>query len=124
MSIAGFLDEVSSAEESFAKVPPNAVISIVPDGGDPQDVVFEIATRPEIDGDTFVYRDIRILEGDVATDSGPGTIFIDRMGRPMSPGSVGGVHRRHERREVRRCNDNDPDRQHIDCNCGAGLVCY
>jgi hypothetical protein len=110
MSIDAFLEEVSQAEESFAEVPPNAVVSIFVDGKDPQDVVFEIATRPEIDGETFVYNDIRILEGDVVAGSGPATIFIDRVGRPMSPGSVAGVHRRHVRRDVRRC--------------ATGRVCY
>jgi hypothetical protein len=35
------------------------------------------------------------------------SVFQDRafaeVGRPLTPGSVAGVHRRHERRAVRRC---------------------
>lgn len=125
LTIQGFLEEVSHAEESFAEVPPNAVVSIIVEGGHPQDVVFEIAARPEVNGDTFVYNDIRILEGDVVEGNGPATIFIDRVGRPMSPGSVAGVHRRTERRAVRQCdNDVGLNGNYIDCNCGAGLVCH
>ena len=31
-------------------------------------------------------------------DADPKTLFIDVIGRPMSPGSIAGVHRRHRRR--------------------------
>ena len=41
-------------------------------------------------------RDLEELEG------GPATLFIDPIGRPASPTSVAGVHRRHRRRTRRR----------------------
>ena len=122
LTVASFLDEVSTSSDPFSENPPNAVISIVPDGGDPVDVVVTISESPSVDGDTLTYAAVKILEGDPMPVTGPGVLFIDHMGRPMSPGSVAGVHRRHERREVRQC-DAEQDRDGIDCNCGPGLVC-
>ena len=56
-----------------------------------------------------------------------GALFSEVLGvgHPMSPGSVGGVHRRHVRRNVRKCSaDGSTNRDGIDCNCTLGMVCY
>jgi hypothetical protein len=45
---------------------------------------------------------VSIIEGLPPDAAGRSALFIDTIGRPMSPGSVAGVHRRHRRREVRR----------------------
>jgi hypothetical protein len=45
---------------------------------------------------------VSIIEGLPPEAAGRSALFIDTVGRPMSPGSVAGVHRRHRRREVRR----------------------
>ena len=45
---------------------------------------------------------VSIIEGLPPDAAGRSALFIDTVGRPMSPGSVAGVHRRHRRREVRR----------------------
>jgi len=47
--------------------------------------------------------DIKVLEGELPPAGGPVALFIDPIGHPLSATSVAGVHRRHERRAVRRC---------------------
>jgi len=109
LSIAEFISSVSKGGDSFAKNPPNAVLSII-DGSEFFDVVVELAKAPRVDGDTLTFTDVRIVEGEVPTVEGMGSLFIDVIGRPLSPMSIAGVHRRHVRRAVRRC--------------AAGLTCY
>ena len=109
LTVAEFLDSVSKGEDSFAKNPPNAVLSII-DGDEFFDVVVELAKAPRVDGDTLTFTDVRIVEGEVPTVEGMGSLFIDVIGRPLSPMSIAGVHRRHVRRAVRRC--------------AAGVTCY
>ena len=45
---------------------------------------------------------IEVLEGSVPTESGAVTLFIDPLGRPLSPMSLAGVNRRGRRRDRRR----------------------
>ena len=52
---------------------------------------------PRIDDGALSYS-IDVLEGSVPAQTGPVTLFIDPLGRPLSPGSVAGVHRRQRRR--------------------------
>jgi hypothetical protein len=42
-----------------------------------------------------------VLEGTMPKIGGPIALFIDPIGRPVSPTSRAGVHRRHRRRAVR-----------------------
>lgn len=72
-------------------------------GGEIAGVVVELTTKPEVKGDQLIYRDVRIIQGDVPEAAGPGSLFIEIIGRPLSPMSIAGVHRRHVRRAVRRC---------------------
>jgi hypothetical protein len=53
--------------------------------------------NPRLDGQNLTY-DVRILDGDMPASGGESSLFIDPVGRPMSPGSVAGVHRRERRR--------------------------
>ncbi len=122
-SIQGFLDMVSEGDESFAADPPNAVLTIVSEGEQPVDVVVELSQRPLNDQGTMTYSGVKVIKGEIPQVTGPGTLFIDHFGRPMSPGSVAGVHRRHDRREVRHCAADTPDNSNNLCNCGPGLVC-
>ncbi|MHC4104193.1 MAG: hypothetical protein ACYSR9_04580, partial [Planctomycetota bacterium] len=64
------------------------------------DVVVELK-NPRLAGGTLVY-DIDVLEEDEPIPSGPVSMFIDPIGRPASPTSAAGVHRRHRRRAVHR----------------------
>lgn len=93
---------MSKGKDSFAEDPPNAVVSIA-NGDEFQDLVVTLSKKPSLNGDELVYSGIEIVEGDLPKSSGPGSIFIDVIGRPMTPGSIAGVHRRARRRAVRRC---------------------
>ena len=109
LSVDKFLSSVTKGKDSFAEDPPNAVVSIL-SGDEVVDVVVTLSKKPTVNGDELVYSDIEIIEGELPKTGGAGSVFIDVIGRPMSPGSVAGVHRRHERRAMRRC--------------AAGVTCY
>jgi hypothetical protein len=109
LTVENFLSSVSKGKDSFAEDPPNAVVSIA-NGDEFVDVVVTLNCKPVLNGDQLVYSGIQVIEGDLPNSAGPGSIFIDVIGRPMSPGSVAGVHRRHRRRAMRRC--------------AAGVTCY
>ena len=93
-----FIDEWSEGGNSFAADPPNATLSIFGD----DEIVDIVVTlkKPHLEGEDLIY-DIAVLEEEIAPISGESSLFIDPIGRPLSPGSVAGVHRRHRRR-VRR----------------------
>ena len=52
---------------------------------------------PHLDGDALTYS-IKLLDGTVPAATGPCALFIDPLGRPLSPVSVAGMHRRERRR--------------------------
>jgi len=55
---------------------------------------------PQLDGDTLTYK-VEVLDGTLPARAGSCSLFIDPIGRPLSPVSVMGVRRR-ERRRMRR----------------------
>jgi len=87
-----------TGKDSFHTKPPNATMSVF---GEEEivDVVLELK-NPRLAGHALVY-DIDVLEEDQPIPSGPVSLFIDPIGRPLSPTSVAGVHRRRRRRRVR-----------------------
>ena len=95
-----FMNEVSTGPDSFADDPPNATL-VTLEGDSFVDVVLELAERPRHEDGAFIYPNVRIIEGEPPAVGGAAALFIDVIGRPMSPGSVAGVHRRHRRRAVR-----------------------
>jgi hypothetical protein len=97
MTTAQFIDQWAVGDNSFASDPPNAVLSWV-DSGDarPEDCVV-VLKEPKAEGDSIRYT-IDLLEGSVPASSGACTLFIDPLGRPLSPVSVAGMHRRDRRR--------------------------
>jgi hypothetical protein len=95
---AGIIGDYATGKDNFTKDPPNAVLSIF-DEEDITDVVV-VLKNPVLTGDTLKY-DIEVLDGVMPSVGGPSTLFIDQIGRPLSPGSVAGVHRRHKRRHRR-----------------------
>ena len=98
MTTKDFVDDWGVGENSFADNPPNAALSIF--GQDEiVDIVVTLKT-PRFEGEDLIY-DIAVLDEEVGPISGESSLFIDPIGRPLSPGSVAGVHRRHRRR-VRR----------------------
>ena len=84
---------------SFAEDPPNGTLSIL---GDDTivDVVVELK-NPRFEGTDLVYDIKVLLEEESAIPPGPCSLFIDPLGKPASPTSVAGRHRR-IRRRVRR----------------------
>lgn len=83
--------------DSFAKVPPNATVSVFSkDGGKVRDAVV-VLKSPQLEGDRLTFA-VQVLEGDLAGADGPASVFIDIIGRPLTPLSVAGVARRTARR--------------------------
>ena len=48
---------------------------------------------PKLEGDRLTF-DVQVLEGDLAGADGPASVFIDIIGRPLTPLSYAGVARR------------------------------
>jgi hypothetical protein len=53
--------------------------------------------NPRLEGLNLVY-DIKLVDGEMLNSGGACSIFIDPVGKPASPTSVAGVHRREDRR--------------------------
>jgi hypothetical protein len=100
LSSRKFVDQWGEGEDSFAEDPPNAVISFLEDGDATPEEVTVTISDPQLDGDTLTYK-IAILDGTLPASAGPCALFIDPVGRPLSPVSVMGVRRRERRRERR-----------------------
>jgi hypothetical protein len=75
--------------DSFGKDPPNATVSVLNKDGSAKDVVV-VLKSPKMDGDKLTF-DVQVLEGDLAGADGPAAIFIDIIGRPLTPLSYAGV---------------------------------
>ncbi len=92
-----FVDIWDDGENSFEIDPPNAVVSFLSADGEPPEDAVVVITDPQLEGDSLSYA-IDVLEGTMPARSGPVSLFIDPMGRPLSPMSVAGVRRRERRR--------------------------
>ena len=98
-----FMKLVTEGENSFADNPPNAAVSIIDAKGEVTEVVVTLSKRPLVEGNDMIFP-IKVLEGELPNAGETVIMFIDPIGRPMSPTSVAGVHRRHRRRAVRHLN--------------------
>ena len=94
-----FFDTWGEGDDSFASDPPNAVLSIFSEE-EVNDVVV-VLQEPALVGDQMSYQ-VDILDGEMPASGGASSLFIDMIGRPLSPVSVAGVHRRGRRRGRRR----------------------
>ena len=92
-----FVDQWGEGEDSFAMDPPNAVVSFLEDGDAVPEEVTMTIRDPKLDGDTLTYK-VDILDGTLPAKAGPCSLFIDPVGRPLSPVSVAGMRRRERRR--------------------------
>ncbi len=101
MHTEDFIDDwqTGTDKESFHMVPPNGTLSVFAED-EIVDVVLTLK-NPRLKGGSLTY-DIAVLEQDKPIPSGPVSLFIDPIGRPLSPGSIAGVRRRTRRRTVRR----------------------
>ena len=91
-----FVADWAKGDDSFAENPPNAYLSII-DGDSTEEIVM-ILKNPQLDGVNLTYDIVETLESEAPTMKGPGSLFIDTVGRPLTPVSVAGVARRTARR--------------------------
>jgi hypothetical protein len=77
---------------SFAKDPPNATVSVFSKDGSVKDAVV-VLKNPKLDGEKLTFN-VQVLEGDLNGGDGAASIFIDIIGRPLTPFSYAGVARR------------------------------
>ena len=98
--IAGFLsfDEfvtlVGEGPDSFVDNPPNATLVVF--GGDRlTQAVVELSEKPRLEGRNLTFPSANIIEGDPPSTGGASALFIDTIGRPLTPVSVAGVHPNH-----------------------------
>jgi hypothetical protein len=97
MTTEQFVAQWKEGPNSFLEDPPNAVLSYVGTGeATPSDAVV-VLRDPVASGSSLTYA-IEVLEGTVPDESGAVTLFIDPLGRPLSPVSLAGMNRRGRRR--------------------------
>ncbi len=100
MTRDAFMKLVSEGENSFADNPPNAAVSIIDAKGEVIEVIVTLSKKPLVSGNDMVFP-IKVIDGELPNAGETVIMFIDPIGRPMSPTSRAGGHRRHRRRAVR-----------------------
>lgn len=86
-------------DDSFESDPPNATLSIL-SGPMPQEIVV-VLTSPRLEDGVLIYN-VEVLEGGASAVGDAASLFIDVIGRPLTPLSVAGGRRRVRRRTRRR----------------------
>ncbi len=89
---ADIIADWGAGDDSFAKNPPNATVSVFSKDGSVKDAVV-VLKSPKLEGDKLTFN-VQVLEGDLAGGDGGAAVFIDIIGRPLSPMSFAGVGRR------------------------------
>src|SRR5215213_6294351 len=87
-----FIMQWDEGKDSFAKDPPNASVSVL--GGDGSKVSDAVVTlkAPKLEGGNLTF-DVVVLEGSLASSSGPAALFIDHFGAFGGGGfHAGGFH--------------------------------
>ena len=97
MTIENFVDIWTVGDDSFQLSNPNAALSFLDDEKD--EVVIVALSHPVLHSGNLTY-DVTVLDGELPSKGGACSLFIDVIGRPRSPMSVGGVVRRSTRRHV------------------------
>ncbi|MCP4246911.1 MAG: hypothetical protein GY778_07665 [bacterium] len=101
ITTADFVTEWGKGHDSFKEDPPNAVLSIHHDPL-PQDLVV-VLRDPHREGDDLIYQ-VEVTDGPAWAQGTAAALFIDVIGRPLTPMSFAGVRRRTRRRTRRRYN--------------------
>jgi hypothetical protein len=92
-ALTAHLLEEWSGNDSFAKDPLNATVSVLSkDAPSVLDAVV-VLKSPKLEGDKLT-SDVQILKGGLAGADGPASVFIDIIGLPFTPLSFAGVARR------------------------------
>jgi hypothetical protein len=89
---ADVIADWGAGEDSFVKNPPNATISVFGKDGSVKDAVV-VLKSPKLEGDKLTFN-VQTLEGELTGGDGGAALFIDIIGRPLSPMSFAGVARR------------------------------
>src|SRR6266704_4135505 len=89
---ADVIAEWGSGDDSFVKNPPNATVSVFSKDGTVKDAVV-VLKSPKLEGDKLTFN-VQTLEGDLTGGDGGAALFIDIIGRPMTPMSFAGAGRR------------------------------
>lgn len=89
---ADIIADWGAGDDSFTKNPPNATVSVFSKDGSVKDAVVVLKT-PKLEGDKLTFN-VQTLEGDLNGGDGSAAIFIDIIGRPLTPLSYAGVARR------------------------------
>jgi len=89
---ADIIADWGAGDDSFAKNPPNATVSVFSKDGSVKDAVV-VLKSPKLDGDKLTFN-VQTLEGDLNGGDGSAAVFIDIIGRPLTPLSFAGVARR------------------------------
>jgi hypothetical protein len=87
------IEEWGTGDQSFAADPPNATVSVFGESTDQVYDVVVVLKSPVLDGSNLTF-DVDVLEGDLTGASGAAAVFIDIIGRPLTPVSYAGVARR------------------------------
>ena len=95
LTTAVFVQEWGEGEDSFAADPPNAVLSTFDDDGVSDALL--VLKNPVLSGHNLVYE-VDLQKGEISPNAKGCTLFIDPVGKPVSPTSVAGVKRRKDRR--------------------------
>jgi hypothetical protein len=87
------IEDWGKGHDNFVQDPPNATISVFSkDGVGVKDAVV-VLKNPKLEGDRLTF-DVDVLEGDTTGADGAASLFIDIIGRPLTPMSFAGVGRR------------------------------
>jgi len=90
---AHIVEDWDKGSDNFSKDPPNATISgFTKDGSGVKDAVV-VLKSPKLEGDKLTF-DVDVLEGDLNGADGSAAVFIDIIGRPLTPMSFAGAGRR------------------------------
>src|SRR4051794_19187973 len=89
---ADVIADWGSGDDSFTKNPPNATISVFGKDGSVKDAVV-VLKSPKLEGDKLTFN-VQTLEGEIGGADGGAALFIDIIGRPLTPMSFAGVGRR------------------------------
>lgn len=95
MATADFVPFWDEGADSFKSDPPNATLSVV-EGGTMDNVVMTLR-NPRLAGRDLSYE-VEVLEGKAPATGGATSLFIDIIGRPLTPVSFAGAGRRMWRR--------------------------
>ena len=87
------IEDWNKGSDNFQKDPPNATVSsFTKDGSGVKDAVV-VLKSPKLEGDKLTF-DVDVLEGDLNGADGAASVFIDIIGRPLTPMSFAGAGRR------------------------------